>query len=120
MAMSGLAKLPVINGLIYRGTGEARDKIAKAGDVINVTAIQSWSQRKETAESFTGGGEVRVVYKMNTTRARNIVPLKGPEAEGLEPEWVLMPGNSYQVDSVEPGSRFFNYKVTMVHCTELS
>jgi hypothetical protein len=122
IAMSGLAKLPVLSGLVYRGAGEAPDKIAKPGDVIPVMTVQSWTQDKGTAESFTrsGGGEVRVVYKMNTTKARNITPLKGESMASMEPEWVLLPGNSYKVDSVDKNVMFANFKVTMINCSEVS
>jgi hypothetical protein len=122
IAMSGLAKLPVMSGLIYRGTGEAPDKIAKPGDVIPVLTIQSWSQSKDAAESFTRsyGGDVRVVYKLNTTKARNINPLKGESMASMEPEWVLLPGNSYKVDSVDKNVMFANFKVTLINCSEVS
>jgi hypothetical protein len=122
VAMSGLAKLPTMSGLIYRGTGEAPGKIAKPGDVIPVRTIQSWSQDEQTAANFTStsGGDVRVVYKLNTTKARNINSLKGESIAAGEPEWVLMPGNSYRVDSIEKNVKFGNYRVIMVNCTELT
>jgi hypothetical protein len=121
MALSGLEKLPVTSGIIYRGTGEYPSKIAKSGDVINVMTIQSWTQSKDTADQFTNNddGKVPVVYEINTTRARNINALKGEQMAKAEPEWVLLPGDSYRVDSVETGVRFHQKKgVTLLHCTE--
>jgi hypothetical protein len=124
-ALRALEKLPASKGLVYRGTHDPPERIPAVGDLVPVTAIQSWSQNPHTAAAFASTGkapgEKSVIYTMNTKRAKNINLLKGADDAGVEPEWVLVPGGSYRVTDVKPEQKMFGLpRVTVIACEELS
>jgi hypothetical protein len=122
MALSGIAKLPPKTGLLFRGAHMKRGAVPKAGNILTVATIQRWSPALKTAEEFTqrdkAEGEMSVLFRLDTTQARDINVFKFGESE-----WVLLPGARYQVEEVTedaPLKYYVGQRGIQVKCVELA
>jgi len=101
-----LRKLPDHVGVVYRGLGNTKSKIAKSwviGQEITLTSFTSTSKYVDEADNFmfNGGGDVCLVINSKTGKSIEQVSLHPSESEIL-----LEYGKKYRVDDVTFRPRF--------------
>lgn len=119
-----LEKLPSYSGRVYRGTRVTPDELRqlKVGSIYRIKKFTSSSIRRENAKEFAdpqrfgSADAIPLVMEINDS-GRRIPRDMAAFAGADESEVVLMPGDNYKVEAIEPVDDGDNsyYRIRMTH-----